>query len=115
MIIENSNFHLLKTAYDKLKTDIVIVGPRGVGKTFALKWLYFKLKKMEVPVVFIDLAHNQYEIPRSVVQSKIVIIDNGHKAIDGHTNVQYSSRKIVAFSPLGFQALENCHDTVYCG
>lgn len=73
MIIENSNFHLLKTAYDKLKTDIVIVGPRGVGKTFALKWLYFKLKKMEVPVVFIDLAHN-----------------NGHKAIDGHTNVQYN-------------------------
>lgn len=90
-----------------------IHGPRGVGKTYGLQWLYSKLLSDGVAVEYIDmLAETEFE--RELLRGKVVLVDNGHKAtLNSSKSLYYAKRVIAAFSPLGLVNTDQTHSKKY--
>lgn len=112
------NLNALEAAYDGVKCNIAISGPRGVGKTVGLKWLYKKLRSEGKDVVYLDYSKCTVESLKSMqLQHTVILVDNAHLAELGHSEATSRVKRIIgAFSPLGFFAADTKHSIkfIYC-
>lgn len=108
-IVSNKNFDKLLSTHTILpRANIGIYGPKGVGKSTALLWLYHQLEHNRESVKFIDLiCETTEDLSKMDFSDDILLLDNAHKATINHSPIFSRAKKVIAaFSPLGFYTHE---------